>query len=369
MGFVQGGRCVEQGAFDAKKWFITCISVTAGMLLLLFAVFWIFDPYFHFHKPFSFISYRLYDERYMNDGISRHFDYDAVITGTSMAQNFKTSEADVLFGVKSVKETFSGAGYKELSQNLARALERKQKKNENLRTIIWTMDANAMIRDKDFAGYEGYPTYLYDDNPWNDVQYVFNKDIWYHGVMVNLIRTIAGQPSTTFDEYSSWDKETGYQYVMASYDRWEEKAPDAPHLTEADVEMVTANIRQNFVELVNKYPDTTFYIFYTPYSICWWDFMNQEGMINYYFDAELIATELLLECPNVKLYNFHDKYDIITNLDNYRDKEHYAPHINTMILEWMAEDDGLVTKQNYMERYEKEKEYYLNFDYERIFQQ
>ena len=60
--------------------------------------------------------------------------------------------------------------------------------------------------------------------------------------------------------------------------------------------------------------------------------MNQEGMINYYFEAELIATELLLDCPNVRLYNFHDKYDIITNLDNYRDKEHYGAHINSMIL-------------------------------------
>lgn len=346
-----------------KKWFVTCMSVLLGTILLMLLVFWIFDPYFHFHKPFSFVSYRIYDERYTNDGISRHFDYDAMITGTSMAQNFKTSEADALFGVNAVKETFSGAGYKELSQNLERALQR----NDRLKTVIWTMDSNSMIRDKDYDQYEGYPTYLYDDNPWNDVSYVFNKNVWYHGVLPNLIMTLKGEPSTTFDEYSSWEKETGYEYVMQSYDRWEQKAETAPGLTEADVEMVTANIQQNFVDLVNQYPDTTFYIFYTPYSICWWDFMNQEGMINYYFEAELIATKLLLECPNVRLYNFNDKYDIITNLDNYRDKEHYGAHVNSMILEWLSDGDGLVTKDNYMELFEKEKEYYLNYDYESIF--
>lgn len=346
-----------------KKWFVTCMSALLGTILLMLLVFWIFDPYFHFHKPFPFVSYRMYDERYTNDGISRHFDYDAVITGTSMAQNFKTSEADVLFGVNAVKETFSGAGYKELSQNLERALQR----NDRLRTVIWTMDSNSLIRDKDYDQYEGYPTYLYDDNPWNDVSYVFNKNVWYHGVLPNLIMTLRGEPSTTFDEYSSWEKETGYEYVMQSYDRWEQKAETAPGLTEADVEMVTANIQQNFVDLVNRYPDTTFYIFYTPYSICWWDFMNQEGMINYYFEAELIATKLLLECPNVRLYNFNDKYDIITNLDNYRDKEHYGAHVNSMILRWISEGDGLVTKDNYLELFEKEKEYYLNYDYESIF--
>ena len=39
------------------------------------------DPYFHYHGPFSSFSYRLYEERYINDGISRHFNYDAIITG------------------------------------------------------------------------------------------------------------------------------------------------------------------------------------------------------------------------------------------------------------------------------------------------
>lgn len=347
----------------SRKWFKKCIFCLLGAVFLAVAVVYVFDPYFHFHKPFSFVSYRLYDERYTNDGISRHFDYDAIITGTSMAQNFKTSEMDALFGTQSVKETFSGAGYKELSENLERALQR----NDGLKTVIWTMDSNSLIRDKDYDQYDGYPTYLYDDNPWNDVSYVFNKTVWYHGILPNLVMTLTGQPSTSFDEYSSWEKETGYEYVMQSYDRWEEKAGTAPSLTDEDIEMVTANVQQNFVDLVNRYPDTTFYIFYTPYSICWWDFMNQEGMINYYFDAELIAAELLLECPNVRLYHFNDKYDIITDLNNYRDKEHYGAHVNSMILEWIAEGEGLMTKDNYKERLEQEKEYYLNYDYESIF--
>lgn len=355
---------MRQKEFRAKAWFIRCIAALLAVVLLVFLIIWIFDPYFHFHKPFSFVSYRLYDERYMNDGISRNFDYDTIITGTSMAQNFKTSEADRLLGVNSVKETFSGAGYKELSENLERALRR----NEDLKTVIWTMDFNSLIREKDYDQYDDYPTYLYDDNPWNDVSYVFNKTTWYQGVFPNIIKTLTGQPSTTFDEYSSWDKETGYAYIMASYDRWEEKAEMIAGLTEEEQEMVAANVQQNFVDLVNQYPDTTFHIFYTPYSICWWDFMNQEGMMRMQFDAELISTELLLQCPNVRLYNFNDQYDIITNLDNYRDKEHYSAEINTKILEWIANGDGLVTKENYQELLEKEKTYYLNYDYESIFE-
>lgn len=365
MGFFDSMEAgMRQKEFDSRKWFIKCMFALLGALLLAFVVLWIFDPYFHFHKPYSFVSYRLYDERYINDGISRHFEYDAIITGTSMAQNFKTSEADALFGINSVKETFSGAGYKELSQNLERALQR----NKNLKTVIWTMDFNSLIRDKDYDQYTDYPLYLYDDNIWNDMPYVFNKSVWYHGVLPNMARTLTGQPSTTFDEYSSWEKETGYQYIMQTYDRWEEKAEMVPGLTPEEKEMVYQNVQQNFVELVNQYPDTTFYVFYTPYSICWWDFMNQEGMMQMQFDAELIATELLLECPNVKLYHFNDQYEIITNLDNYRDKEHYSADINTKILEWLAAGQGLVTKDNYQDLLEKERQYYLNYDYESIFE-
>lgn len=354
---------VKESNNKSKKWFKKCIICLLTAIFLVFVLVFIFDPYFHFHKPFSFISYRLYDERYTNDGISRHFDYDTIITGTSMAQNFKTSELDRLYGTKSVKETFSGAGYKELSENLERALER----NKNLKTIFWTMDYNALRRDKDWTQYENYPTYLYDDNPWNDVEYIFNKDVLYHGVLPNIMLTLGGYRSTTMDEYSSWDKETGLEYIMESYDRWEERAPMREGLSDEERVIVTDNVRQNFEELIKKHPDVTFYIFYSPYSICFWDFLNQEGMMKEQFEAEQIATEILLQYDNVKLYNFYDRYDIICNTDNYRDKEHYSPEINTKILEWMTTDENRITKENYLDRLQKEKEFYLNYDYESIF--
>ena len=86
------------------------------------------------------------------------------------------------------------------------------------------------------------------------------------------------------------------------------------------------------------------------------------------FEAEQIATEMLLDCANVKIYNFYDKYDIICNLDNYRDREHYAPEINSAILQWIQAGDGLITRDNYMSKLEQEKEFYLNYDYDSIYQ-
>lgn len=349
---------------DCYKWFKKCITALLVLIIGSFALFWVIDPYFHFHKPVSFISYRLYDERYINDGISRYFDYDTIITGTSMAQNFKTSDANRLMGVNSVKETFSGATYGEISGNLDRALKRR----DGIKNIIWAMDLNSFVHDKDLMAYESYPTYLYDDNIWNDAQYVFNKSIWYHGVLTNLVMTFKGESSTTFDEYSSWHRPAGLENISLTYKRSDEKKEMLEGLSDEEKELLTGNIEQNFVELVNKYPDIMFYIFYTPYSICWWDSLNQDGTMKAQLEAELMTTEMLLKCPNIKLFNFNDKYEIITDLSNYSDKEHYDGGVSAKMLEWIAAGDGLVTKDNYLELLQKEKDYYLNYDYDSIYQ-
>lgn len=347
----------------AQKWFKKCIGMLIGLLMAVVLTVVIVDPYFHFHKPFSFLSYRLYEERYVNDGISRHFDYDAIITGTSMAQNFRTSEMDALLGTRAVKEPFSGAGYQELSQNLERALSR----NEELKTVLWALDYNGLLQDYDWQQYEEYPSYLYDENPFNDVCYVWNKSTFYHGVLANVIMSIKKDASTSMDEYSSWQRETGLRHIMFSYDRESVKPSEEKEFGEAERKQVTETIQYNIIDLVNQYPETEFIFFYTPYSICYWDAMNIRGTITKQIEAEKQATEMLLQCPNVKLYNFFDQHDVICNTDYYNDDGHYSAEINSKILVWIAQGTGLLTQENYLQRLEEEQEFYLNYDYDSIY--
>ena len=354
---------MEQQA--AKKWFQKCILVLLLLLVLIVAVVVFVDPYFHYHKPFDFMSYRLYEERYINDGIGRNFDYDAIITGTSMAQNFKPSELDALFGTRAVKMPFSGAGYEELSENLDRALAR----NGNVKMVLWAVDYNGLLRSYDWQQYENYPTYLYDDNPFNDVSYVLNKSILYHGVMPNALMSLTGQPRTTMDEYSSWVNETGLEHILLSYDRNNVNIPATVDFGETEKQTVIQTIENNFVDLIEKYPDTEFYLFYTPYSICYWDALNIKGTIQRQTEAEKLATEMLLQYPNVKLYNFFDQYEVICNPDYYNDDGHYSAEINSRILGWMAEGTGLLTQDNYEERLKEEQNFYLSYDYDSIYRE
>ena len=347
------------GINNPKSWFCKSLILSVTLLIITAAIVIAVDPYFHYHKPLSFLSYRIYEERYINDGISRHFDYDAVITGTSMSQNFKTSELDQLFGTHSVKEPFSGAGFKELSENLDRTLQYGQ----DVRLVVMSIDYSSLIQDADWERYEEYPTYLYDNNILNDTSYIWNKSIFYHGVVADLIRTLSGQPTTTMDEYSAWVRETGWEHIKGIYNRDVLTPVDDPAFNEEDRAMVEKNITQNIVDLVNRYPDTEFYFFYTPYSICHFDSLCLTNTLDKQLEAEKLTTELLLQCPNVRLYNFFDQTQVICNLDYYNDEGHYSAEVSSMILRWMNEGTGLVTEENYEERLTTEKEFFESFDY------
>ena len=105
-----------------KVLFITTIA----LLVMSASCVVYYDPYFHYHAPIEKWEYKLYDERYQNDGILSHFSYDSVIIGTSMTRNFKASDWNNLMNANTVKAPFSGATYKEIGDVLKRILPKKR---------------------------------------------------------------------------------------------------------------------------------------------------------------------------------------------------------------------------------------------------
>lgn len=345
-----------------KQWFCKTIAYLVVCLAMFALVMIVVDPYFHFHAPIKGISYRLYEERYINDGIARHFEYNAIITGTSMTQNFKTSEFEELFECSAVKLPFAGGGYQEISQNLQRAFSY----NDHIEKVLWGLDGTLLIKEPDYEGYEEYPTYLYDDFVWNDVHYVFNKAIMYHGVLNNIWMTLKGEKPTTLDEYSSWEGKTGLEAVAANYGIREIESEDRG-LSAEERRIVEDNIEENLCPVIEQNPDTTFYIFFTPYSIVRWDLWGREGRISAQIEAESIAAQRLLQYPNVELYCFYENIDLVNDLDNYKDVLHYTAAINSKILKWIKAGEYRLTLEDNTAHAEREKEIYLHYDYESIY--
>ena len=348
----------------AKRWNILVLGMSVFLLAVFALPTILIDPYFHFHPPFS--VYLLNSERYQNDGIVKHFSYDALITGTSMTENFKTSQMNEIFGVNAVKVPFAGGSYKEIDENLQTAIEY----NPDLKLVVRGLDTGSLDLEKDRMGYSEMPTFLYDKNPWNDVNYVLNKSILFQGTYPAFLLIKNQGDSTTFDDYFSWgeDMEYGKEAILKNYQRNDVRAKEY-QMTEEDRTRIFANIEQNVLETVRKNPQITFYYFFTPYSILWWDSMNQNGRVKYEMEVQRMVIEQLLPFENLKLYSWFDEETLTGNLENYKDLVHYGPHINEKMLVWMREGNGELTWENY-ERYLAEIEkYYLNYDYDNLFEE
>ena len=96
-----------------KIWIITTLFFSIIAFIIFASVTIYIDPLFHYHKPLNKYKYPINNERYQNDGITRNFEYESIITGTSMTENFKKSEADKIFESDFIKVPFSGGYYKE----------------------------------------------------------------------------------------------------------------------------------------------------------------------------------------------------------------------------------------------------------------
>ncbi len=355
----------------AKHWLKCWFTLTITALLVIGGFVYTVDPYFHYHKPNEKLYYILNNQRSQNDGISKHFTYNALITGTSMTENFKTTEFDEIFDVNSIKVPYSGGSYKEINDNLIVAFD----SNPELKTVLRCLDYSRLLDDKDLMRTDlgKYPTYLYDHNPLNDVFYLFNKDTIFSRTFVLLMQTRADyfKPGVqSFDSYSRWqDLYTfGSNTVLAKGLELKPKEKKL-HLTQDERKTIYENITQNVTSLADKHPEAIFYYFFPPYSAAWWAKYINEGTEYKWFEAEQYAIELILEHENIKLFSFNNRTDITTDLNNYKDDTHYGEWINSFMLQKMHDEEYLLTKENYRQYIAEEIDFYTTFDYNSLINQ
>ena len=154
--------------FRAKRWAVFTLSASAALLLLCALAVFLVDPFEHYRES-SILP--LYDqESYNNPGIARNYDYDAVILGTSMVEMSHPSVIDACFDVTSVKLPMRGSHISQMGWQLTHVL-----KTHELKLAILAVDAYSMMGQPDDM--EEIYDYLWNDDPLDDVNYLFNRDV------------------------------------------------------------------------------------------------------------------------------------------------------------------------------------------------
>jgi len=346
----------------SRRWFAGTVAAIVAILCLSAGTVWWVDPYFHYRAPRPTLAYVIDNQRFQNDGIVRHFDYAALVTGSSMTENFKASDVERLWGLKTVKVPFSGASYRELCRIVLRAVAA----NPKLELIIVGLDFNKLIQDPDWMRTDlgSFPEYLYDDNPWNDVRYLLNRD-----ALVKSLRAVVRSGETTsFDDYSCWhtpETQYGARAVLRNGTYVPVDGVRQKDYTEGDRSRVAANIRENLEPIMSCGRTVLFFI--TPYSAARMYAWKKGGQFEQQLQAERQLAEAVFGHPNVRLFSFNARTDVTGNLDNYRDLDHYGPWISEKILAWMHDGIGELTADTVETAIDAERKAYAAFDFKGLF--
>ena len=274
----------------------------------------------------------LYDqESYNNPGIAKNYDYNAVILGTSMVEMSNPSVIDACFGVSSVKLPMRGSHTAQMGWQLEHVFRAKEKRGETLDLAILAVDAYSLMGPVDDD--EEIVDYLWNDDLLDDIKYLLNRDVLL--VKVPKMLKNAGKPmDTKRDDMYKWtDIVFAAQSVYDSIPVMAQKSITDP---EYRIERSTENINRHIRAHALAHPETEFKIYMPPYSAGYWYVMGKEGLMEQQFRSRARVCELLLDLPNVEIYDFSSKTEWILDLDEYFDYSHHSSAVSDKVMRAMA---------------------------------
>ena len=317
---------------DYKKALRNFILTAVIFLLACILLTVITDPFFHYHKPLFGLKAVLTDKEYQCIGTIRNFDYDSLIVGSSVCENYNNRWFDEKFDCKSIKAVRSYGATADLCYFVEEAY-----KDHELKYVFYNIDPSSLASYPYITFEEtGCPMYLYDSNPFNDIEYLLNKDVIIQKIPYMITKSYFGD----YDEGNSYNwaqwKEFHADMVTGLYIRSHSVKP----MKNSDTYEKECTTNRDLLEkIVKQHPETQFYFWYPPYSFVWWDGIYRDGDTDAYIYNMKICINTLGKYDNVRFYNFLTDRDTVTNLDNYMDVLHFSPEINKRIVDKLGTDE------------------------------
>lgn len=312
---------------------LSLCALLAAAILVIAA-----DPFFQYHKPLNGLYYLIDNKLSQNPGLARHFEYDSIITGSSMTVNFDTELFAEKLGLHTIKLSYDGAYPKDIDNILSLA----QKSPNEIRAVFLSIDILNYRAEPGITAYE-LPAYLYSDTVLDDIPYLLNKEV----ILDYIVRPQIEREGTPLNEaYWSWIYMWyGKDIVFQTYEAPSDFQPALPK--DAFDDRVAANLKTCILPHIESMPDTEFTFFFPPYSVLYWYNRYADGSLEAELAAEKQVIETLLAYPNVKIYYFQDAFDYITDFDNYCDYTHYRHEMNDYMTECFAGDTCRLSLENY----------------------
>ena len=165
------------------------------------------DP-FNLYHPISSLRYISTEQRLARPAVARSPNYDSYFVGSSMIQEFVPADFNKALGARFAHLTLSAASsYEDL--NLLKLLAPRRYKYLVMEVYFQSFTPNLHA-----TYYPDYPAYLYDDNPYNDIEAYLTCNPFMLGELYRAyfrnFRGIDKDPHgyrPTPDGYYSWESQ------------------------------------------------------------------------------------------------------------------------------------------------------------------
>ena len=325
---------------NRKKWAALTLSLLGlsigGTIGAVVAI----DPFEVYHKATAFIPPITNGTQiYSNAGVAKSYEYDSVVIGSSMTENFRPSQLSSLFGGQFVKLCINAGSSFNHKQMMDIAF-----RTHDVRRVLYGVDVEALTYFYKTPKCE-MPDYLYDDDLFNDVSYWFNKSVLFTYIPECLATLGQTDPNQIDDMYSwgglyAYGKDAALAGVTFSTQTVEQRDAEGEVTLSQQSKL---NIEYNFLPFIEQHPDTQFIFFFPPYSAAHWYQFYTDGQMEYHLRQKQALMQALLPYDNVQIYDFQARTEWICDLNHYIDAKHYGPDINDAIAEEIAAGQGRVT--------------------------
>ena len=311
---------------------LSLLLLTLGGAVALVAL---VDPFEIYHRAETFIPpCENGIQNYANAGVARTWDYDSVVIGSSMTENFVPSQLDALFGGRFVKLPINAGSPYNHRQMMELAF-----RTHRVKTVLYCVDADALTYFHTQPKTE-MPDYLYSESLADDVSYWFNSSVLFKYVPRCFLTWGRTDPELRDTMYAWGDlypygAEAALKGARIDGKEYPQRETPGPFVM---AQQTLLNVENNIVPFLEGHPETEFLFFFPPYALVNWYRFYRGGTLDYHLSQIEAVAARLLSFPNARVYDFRARTDWILNLDNYIDDHHYGPWINAEMAEDMAEN-------------------------------
>ncbi len=328
-----------------RKWSLSVLTITVLLIGTITTFNFFADP-LQFYRKASCKPVFSQEQRYQLPGLAKNYDYDTIIVGSSMTENFRPEYIKGQLGFDALKLSISGASARE--QFLIADLAVKTGKVEN---VIWGIDYFGLSGETGRVRNEQgpFPFYLYDKNPINDIKYLFNISTTFDSAKIVIRRILAKEViAADLNSLYTWDQQYNFDREIV-LDEWRKLADDNEQVSrEYEINKLEESARNNIIKLVRSNENINFYMYFPPYSVLQHYYYYRTNPV--LFENELYVKKLIFDelgtLKNVKIYDFQQDKNITFDLNNYKDLAHHSSQINNLIIDSISRDDYRVMQEN-----------------------